>query len=45
LNEGYIRKGVSGVIIESGGFAETGPEGRRLQQRILDRARGAGIRL
>jgi len=43
--EDCIRKGVSGVIIESGGFAETGPEGRRLQQRILDRARAAGIRL
>jgi acyl-CoA synthetase (NDP forming) len=43
--EDCIRKGVSGVIIESGGFAETGPEGRRLQQRILDRAKAAGIRL
>jgi acyl-CoA synthetase (NDP forming) len=43
--EDCIRKGVCGVIIESGGFAETGPEGRRLQQRVLDMARGAGIRL
>jgi acyl-CoA synthetase (NDP forming) len=43
--EDCIRKGVSGVIIESGGFAETGSEGRRLQQRVLNMARGAGIRL
>lgn len=43
--EDCIRKGVSGVIIESGGFAETGIEGRRLQQRVLDMAREAGIRL
>jgi acetyltransferase len=40
-----IRKGVCGMIIESGGFAETGPEGRRLQQRVLDMAREAGVRL
>jgi acetate---CoA ligase (ADP-forming) len=43
--EDCIRKGVSGVIIESGGFAETGPEGRRQQQRVLDMARKAGMRL
>jgi acetyltransferase len=43
--EDCIRKGVSGVMIESGGFAETGSEGVRLQQRVLDMARGTGIRL
>lgn len=43
--EDCIRKGISGVIIESGGFAETGPEGRQQQQRVLDMARKAGIRL
>lgn len=43
--EDCIRKGVSGVMIESGGFAETGPDGQRLQQRVLDMARAAGIRL
>jgi acyl-CoA synthetase (NDP forming) len=29
----------------SGGFAETGPEGARLQQRIVDIARSGGLRL
>jgi acetyltransferase len=43
--EDCICKGVSGVMIESGGFAETGPDGRRLQQRVLDIARAAGVRL
>lgn len=43
--EDCIRKGVSGVMIESGGFAETGPEGQRLQQKVFDMARAAGIRL
>ncbi|MBA4397918.1 MAG: CoA-binding protein [Syntrophus sp. (in: bacteria)] len=43
--EDCIRKGVRGVMIESGGFAETGADGRRLQQRVLDMARAAGIRL
>jgi acyl-CoA synthetase (NDP forming) len=43
--EDCIRKGISGVIIESGGFAETGPEGRHQQQRVLEMARKAGLRL
>lgn len=43
--EDCIRKGVSSIIIESGGFAETGPDGNRLQQKVLDLARAAGIRL
>jgi acyl-CoA synthetase (NDP forming) len=43
--EDCIRKGVPGVMIESGGFAETGPEGRVLQQAIVDMAKKAGIRL
>ena len=43
--EDCIRKGVSGAIIESGGFAETGPEGRQQQQRVLDMAKKAGMRL
>lgn len=38
-------KGVKGIIIESAGFAEVGPEGRRLQEESLDLARGYGIRL
>ena len=36
-----IRKGVSGVMIESGGFAEIGPEGRALQQTVVDMAKKA----
>jgi acetyltransferase len=43
--EDCIRKGVRGVMIESGGFAETGSDGRQLQLRVLDTARAAGIRL
>jgi len=39
------RKGIRRVIIESAGFAETGPEGRALQNRCLAVARQAGIRL
>jgi len=39
------RKGIRRVIIESAGFAETGPAGRALQERCLAVAREAGIRL
>lgn len=39
------RKGIGRVIIESAGFAETGPAGRALQERCLAVAREAGIRL
>jgi acyl-CoA synthetase (NDP forming) len=39
------KKGVSRVIIESGGFAETGPEGRELQRTCLQIAREAKMRL
>lgn len=38
-------KGVPGVIIESGGFAEVGPEGKALQDRCLAIARKGGIRI
>ncbi|HUH67185.1 MAG TPA: acetate--CoA ligase family protein [Syntrophales bacterium] len=43
--EDCAAKGVRGVMIESGGFAETGPEGSRLQQSVKDIAKRAGIRL
>lgn len=43
--EDCIRKAVPGVIIESGGFAETGHEGRALQQTLVDMAKKAGTRL
>ena len=39
------RKGIRRVIIESAGFAETGAEGRALQERCLAVALEAGIRL
>jgi acetyltransferase len=38
-------RGIPGVIIESGGFAEVGPEGRALQERCLEIARRGGIRI
>ncbi len=36
---------VGAAVIISGGFAETGPQGARVQQRIADKARAAGLRL
>ena len=38
-------KGIPGVMIESGGFAETGQAGRDLQQSLKDMANRTGIRL
>lgn len=43
--EDCVKKGVRGVMIESGGFAETGPEGERLQKTLADIAARTGIRL
>jgi acetate---CoA ligase (ADP-forming) len=43
--EECVEKGVRGVIIESGGFAEAGPEGERLQKTLADIAARTGIRL
>ncbi len=37
--------GVSAVLVESGGFAETGEEGQRLQDEMMAIARRAGIRV
>lgn len=39
------QKGISGVIVESGGFAETGDEGLALQQQLVDIVRTSGIRI
>ena len=39
------KKGVKGIIIESGGFNEAGEEGKILQKRALENAAKAGIRL
>ena len=43
--EDCIRKGVKGVMIESGGFAEIGPGGKMIQEQVLAAARRAGVRL
>lgn len=39
------KKGVKGIIIESGGFNEAGEEGKKIQKRALENAAKAGIRL
>jgi acetyltransferase len=39
------RKGVKHIIINSGGFAETGAEGAAIEKDFLDRARRYGIRI
>ncbi|MEN6423021.1 MAG: CoA-binding protein [Smithella sp.] len=44
INE-CAKKGVKGIIIESGGFTEAGEEGARLQKLALENAAKAGIRL
>lgn len=38
-------KGIRGVMVESGGFAETGPEGARLQAALTGIAARTGIRI
>jgi acyl-CoA synthetase (NDP forming) len=43
--EGCAAKGVPGVMIESGGFAETGPEGAKLQRALAGIAAATGIRI
>lgn len=44
INE-CAKKGVKGIIIESGGFNEAGDEGRKIQKRALENAAKADIRL
>ncbi len=43
--EECIVKKIPGVMIESGGFAEAGPEGQVLQQKLAAMVRKSGIRL
>ena len=43
--EECVIKGVRGVIIESSGFAEVGPEGKALQDQCVAIARKVGMRL
>ena len=40
-----VAKGIPGVMIESGGFAESGKDGRSLQQSLRDISKKTGIRL
>jgi acetate---CoA ligase (ADP-forming) len=37
--------GIRAVVVITAGFAETGPEGRELQQRLLEKVRGYGMRM
>ena len=39
------RKGVKGAVILASGFRETGPEGAKLGQQVLDAARAGGVRI
>src|SRR6202140_5776199 len=43
--EACVTKGVKAVVMFTAGFAETGPEGRAMQERITLIAQGGGIRL
>lgn len=43
--EDAVAAGVKNIVVFSGGFAETGPQGNQAQQRFAKRARGAGIRV
>jgi acyl-CoA synthetase (NDP forming) len=43
--EDCVMKGVRGVMIESGGFAEVGPDGKTLQDQCLAIARKGGVRI
>jgi acetyl coenzyme A synthetase (ADP forming)-like protein len=40
-----ISKGVKALVVISAGFGETGPEGRALEQAVLQKVRTAGIRM
>jgi acetate---CoA ligase (ADP-forming) len=43
--EACVAKGVKAVVMFTAGFAEIGPEGRVLQERVIEIAQGGGIRL
>lgn len=40
-----VAKGVRGLVVISAGFGETGPAGRAMEQRMVEKVRAAGIRL
>ncbi|HLA89643.1 MAG TPA: GNAT family N-acetyltransferase [Gemmatimonadaceae bacterium] len=39
------KRGVRALVVITAGFSETGEEGRSLQQRVLERVRGYGMRM
>lgn len=39
------KKGVKHIIINSGGFSETGPDGAKIEEAFLEKARAYGIRI
>lgn len=43
--EDCAARGVSALIVVSAGFAEVGPEGRRLQEHLLAKVRAGGMRM
>jgi acetyl coenzyme A synthetase (ADP forming)-like protein len=43
--EDCAARGVRAVVVISAGFAEIGAEGRELQQRLLEKVRGCGMRM
>src|SRR6185312_3841835 len=43
--EACRRKRVHGLVVVSGGFGETGPEGREAQRRLVAAARASGMRV
>jgi len=43
--EECAKKGIPGVIIESGGFSEAGKRGKELQQQLMSLGRETGIRI
>jgi len=43
--EGCIRRGVKAAVLYGAGFSETGDEGRVKQERLVETARGGGLRL
>jgi acetyl coenzyme A synthetase (ADP forming)-like protein len=38
-------RGVKALVVITAGFAETGPDGRALQQRLVEKVRGCGMRM
>jgi len=40
-----VERGIHGVMIESGGFAETGDSGKQLQERLVEIGHKTGIRI